>query len=153
MSGFDEMSALLDELTAVLRDLTETQHGVKAAVRSDDLAELGECMKREQALSLSIRSIDQRRIALQKQLKVEDVPLSDLPSRAPDADTREKIRIAARSLADQYQIMQGAVEVARSALECSLHNVEKHLVDLGVNPKLSEELGNAAGTIHADIRA
>lgn len=153
MSGFSDMSALLEELTAVLCDLAETQHGVVAAVRSDDLAQLGECMKHEQMLSLSIRSIDQRRIALQKQLGIENVTISDLPAKAPDTDTRDKIRDAAQKLTSQYQVTQSAVEVARSALECSLHNVEKQLSSLGVNPKLSEELGNSSGTIHADIRA
>ena len=69
MAGsFQDMLKLIRDLTRTLEDLTETQKNVASAVRTDDLEKLGECMKREQALSLALRNADQRRIKLQAEL-------------------------------------------------------------------------------------
>ena len=55
----------------ILGELTAVQKDVAASVHEDDLIRLGECMKKEQALSLSLRNIDQKRLRLQQQMGLE----------------------------------------------------------------------------------
>ena len=62
--GFQDMLKLIRDLTHTLEDLTAAQKAVASAVRTDDLEKLGECMKKEQALSLALRNADQRRVCL-----------------------------------------------------------------------------------------
>ncbi|MDF2838895.1 MAG: hypothetical protein K0S60_598 [Evtepia sp.] len=55
--------AFLRELTKTLSHLTEVEQRKTLAVRQDDLDALNECMKQEQAFSLSLRGYDQKRQA------------------------------------------------------------------------------------------
>ena len=76
----EELLGLLDRLTVILGELTAVQKDVAASVHEDDLIRLGECMKKEQALSLSLRNIDQKRLRLQQQMGLEKITLSALPA-------------------------------------------------------------------------
>ena len=150
---FQEMSKLIRDLTATLEQLTQAQKDVAAAVRSDDLEKLGVCMKREQALSLALRNADQRRSKLQAELGVEGVRLSDLPEHVQDEAMRFEIKTAGEKLSTQYQIFQGAAEVARSALECSLHEVEGMMTQMGFDPVQALEQTASVSGAHTDFHA
>lgn len=135
MADFNQLAALLDSLSHLLGQLTEKQQAIVKAVRTDDLQLLGECMKHQQALALQLRSIDQKRERLQKELHIEQVKLSELPSHVPEGELRRTIRAAAERLSSAYRLMQSASEVARSSLECSLHEVEKRIAHMGLDPQ------------------
>lgn len=149
----DALPELLNRLTAVLDELTAVQKDVAAAVHEDDLMRLGECMKKEQALSLSLRNIDQKRLSLQQQMGLEKITLSDLPGQIASMELREKVKAAAERLAAQYRIMQSAAEVARSALECSLHQVENMIANLGLDPEHVKDHTITTSGTHTDFHA
>lgn len=154
MAGsFQDMLKLIRDLTHTLEDLTETQKGVASAVRSDDLEKLGECMKREQALSLALRNADQRRVKLQAELGVENIRLAELPEHVQDEVLRQGIKAAGEALTTQYRVMQSAAEVARSALECSLHEVEGMMTNLGFDPVQTKEHTATVSGAHTDFHA
>ncbi|MBQ9412100.1 MAG: hypothetical protein IJU29_03260, partial [Oscillospiraceae bacterium] len=56
---WNEMFAFMDRLGAVLDDMTAIQREKADAVLRDDLLAVDGCMKREQAITLSLRSMDQ----------------------------------------------------------------------------------------------
>ena len=154
MAGsFQDMLKLIRDLTRTLEDLTETQKNVASAVRTDDLEKLGECMKREQALSLALRNADQRRIKLQAELGLENIRLSQLPEHVQDDHMRQEIKAAGEALNIQYQLLQSAAEVARSALECSLHEVEGMMTKLGFDPVQTLEQTASVSGAHTDFHA
>ena len=96
------------------------------AVRQDDLDALNQCMKQEQALSLNLRGLDQRREAVTAALKLSGIPLSALPARAP-AECRSEAKTLTEELLNRYQMFRSVSEVARDTLECNLHQIEKVL--------------------------
>lgn len=151
--GFQDMLKLIRDLTHTLEDLTETQKNVASAVRTDDLAKLGECMKREQALSLALRNADQHRVKLQAELGLESVRLAQLPEHVQDEAMRQEIKAAGEALTTQYRVMQSAAEVARSALECSLHEVEGMMANLGFDPVQTKEHTASVSGAHTDFHA
>lgn len=151
--GIRDMLKLIRDLTGTLEQLTEAQKAVAAAVRADDLEKLGECMKREQALSLALRNADQRRIKLQKALGMENIRLNQLSEYVQDEDMRREIKVAGEALAAKYSILQSAAEVARSALECSLHEVEGMMVRLGFDPVQTLEQTASVSGAHTDFHA
>ena len=151
--SFDGMLPLIQELTRTLAELTEVQKNVVAAVRSDDLAALGECMKKENVLSLALRNQDRKRVALQQALGIEQIKLSQLPGYAPDEKTQQAVRQAAEQLTAQYQMMQAAAEVARSALECGLHEGEGMMTRMGLDPKQTEIHSASTSGAHTDFHA
>lgn len=154
MAGsFQDMLKLIRDLTHTLEELTEAQKNVASAVRTDDLEKLGECMKREQALSLALRNADQRRIKLQAELGLENVRLAQLPEHVQDEAMRQEIKAAGEALSTQYRVMQSAAEVARSALECSLHEVEGMMTKLGFDPVQTKEQTASVSGAHTDFHA
>lgn len=151
--GFQDMLKLIRDLTHTLEDLTAAQKSVASAVRTDDLEKLGECMKKEQALSLALRNADQRRVKLQAELGLENVRLSQLPEHVQDDHMRQEIKAAGEALSIQYQLLQSAAEVARSALECSLHEVEGMMTKLGFDPVQTLEQTASVSGAHTDFHA
>ncbi len=111
------LSGTMEELTAIERRKTE-------AAGRGDLLGVEDCMKREQALSLSLRSLDRKREDLLTGLGLGGMPLSRLTEHAPVEYELETKR-AAEELQRQYTLFQAASEVARSTLECNLRAIEK----------------------------
>jgi len=139
-----EYFALMERLDKTLEELTQLAQQKTKAVTRDDLQTVDTCMKREQALSLTLRSMDRKREDLLARLGMSGVPLSGLAERCPEED-RLEAKKAAERLRNQFDLYRNASEVARTTLECNLHQIEKYL---------KEEPGEEpiAGTL-ADIRA
>ena len=125
-NAFHEYLAFLSTLGGTLEEITKVEQEKTEFVRMDDLDGLNECMKREQALSLAMRSHDQKREAVLRALHLEDVPLRSLMDYAP-AEAYEDAKRTVEQLCRQYALFRGAFEVARDTLECNLHQIEKFL--------------------------
>lgn len=125
--------SLLRELSQTLEKLTEIEQEKTMAVRQDDLNLLNECMKQEQALSLTLRGYEQKRQSILSAWNLEHLPLSGLSSHVPTEQRIETKRIA-EDLLQQYELFKGSFEVAQNTIECNLHQVEKHLTQLGAAP-------------------
>lgn len=97
-----------------------------AAVRNDNLLELDNIIRQEQALSLFFRGLEQKKDVLARELKLESVPLSALTSHFPD-DLQLQAKKTVEELQEQYKIYRAAADVARNTLECNLHEIEKFL--------------------------
>lgn len=117
---------LLDALAKNLQSLSQLAGEKAAAVRNNDLTALDAVMRREQALSLSFRGLEQKKDALVRTLGLEAVPLSGLADRFPP-DLRMRAKQTVEALQDQYAIYRAAAEVARNTLECNLHEIEAFL--------------------------
>ena len=113
-------------------------------MRRDDLLAVDDCMKREQALGLSLRAMDKKRDKLLAAIGLENVTLSGLAQHCPE-ELQQEARSAANQLRDRYDLYRSASDVARTTLECNLHQIERMMADEADAP-----LGS--GTI-ADIRA
>ena len=70
----------LEELSALLEKMTGTANRKAAAARVGDLVKVDACMKEEQAYSMSLRSMDQRR---DKMLKAMELALRDIERMFP----------------------------------------------------------------------
>jgi len=144
MESWQAYFKLLEQLGGTLEQLTSLAQEKTAAVRRNDPHAVDECMKREQVVSLSLRSMEQRRMKLLKDLGAEGIPLSGLVEHCPK-ELRLQARDAAEKLRNQYDVYQTASGVARSTLECHLHLIEKYLAGT------PEEAGGPGG--RTDIRA
>ena len=121
---YREYFAFLDKLGGILDQLTAISNEKNAAVRRDDLLTVNDCMRREQAISLSLRAMDRKREKLLSELGLKGVRLSGLAQRCPEAVQLEA-RDAAEKLRSRYAIYKSASESARMTLELNLHEIEK----------------------------
>lgn len=142
--AYREYFAFMELLGKTLDQLTELAKEKTVAVRRDDLLAVDDCMKREQALGLSLRAMDKKRDKLLAAIGLENVTLSGLAQHCPE-ELQQEARTAANRLRDRYDLYRSASDVARTTLECNLHQIERMMADEADAP-----LGS--GSI-ADIRA
>lgn len=136
--------ALLDEVRGTLDQLSQLAQDKAGAVRQDDLIALDEVLKQEQAMTLNLRGLEQRRLKLSAQLGLDGVPLTGLAERfAPELD--EQAKKTADALRDSYAIYRSYANMARSALELNLHQIEKIIAASGVDPNLAASGYEAPG--------
>ena len=140
---------LLRGLTKTLERLTGVEETKTAAVSRGDLAGVEACMKQEQALSLSLRSVDIRRETMLRDLGLEGVSLSGLLDHAPP-ELRMETKATAEGLRQQYSVFQAASQVARNTLECNLRAIEQLQAQRMGDDAQVKELRNARQT---DFRA
>lgn len=126
----ESLLTLFENLTTHLRQLTELAKRKTAAVCKNDLTELDKILKEEQAQSLALRGIDQKRTALLQQFALERVPVTEIPSHFP-ADLQQAAQNTVETMQREFAIYRSAAEVARNTLECNLHEVEKFLAAVG----------------------
>jgi hypothetical protein len=129
MELYDSYLELLRQLTGDLDQLSELAREKIDAVRHDDLDQLDHVLRQEQAMSLSMRSLEAKRKQLLEELKLDKVPLSNLADQYP-TESRLEARKTVAALRDQYQLYQGVSKAARATLECNLHEVEAALKDM-----------------------
>ena len=127
---YHDYLSLMGELSSDLARLSDLAQQKINAVHNNDLIALDEVLKMEQAMSLSLRCLEQRRQKLLAQLGGEGVPLGELPSQYP-AELRPQAKETVETLRQSYQIYRSAAESARITLECNLHQLEKAVADMG----------------------
>jgi hypothetical protein len=130
MEHYTEYLQLLRQLTKELEELSELAQQKSSAVRQDDLNALNEVIRQEQARSLSLRSIEQKRQKTLEAMDMTDVPLGRLASRYPE-DMRLEVKQTTEKLIRQYRLYQGVSDSARDLLEVNLHEVENVLAGMG----------------------
>lgn len=143
---WSEYLVLLGKVTKTLEELAGVEQTKTRAVTAGDLPGVEQCMKREQALSMSLRGFDRKREMMLDQLGMKGVPLRDIMDHCPDGAEEETLRVA-DALRRQYKIFQAASEVARNTLEIHLHQIEKLQKMAGGDPV--QEMPH----IQADFRA
>lgn len=148
---FSKFISIINEFTSVIEKLAETQKDIISAASSDDIEKLADCMKKEQVYSMTIRSMEQKRIQLQKEMGFENFKLSEMPSKAPDVETQIELKNAADRLKAQYKIMKTASSAARFRLECGLRKVEQLMGKVGIDPAQTEM--NLIDGMHTDFHA
>lgn len=118
-----QLSDTLDQLTAIEKEKTD-------AVRRDDLNALNDCMKREQATSLTLRAMDQKRMKLLKELGLERITLADFAANCPE-ELRSEARTATEKLRGSYAVYRSSADLARHTLERNLREIDAFLAENG----------------------
>ena len=142
--AYREYFAFMGQLGGLLDQLAGLAKEKAAAVRRDDLLAVDGCMKQEQALSLSLRTMDKKRETLLAGMGLKNVSLSEFPQHCPE-ELQKEAYSASEELRTRYVLYRSASDAARTTLELNLHQIERMLADAADAPM-------GGGTI-ADIRA
>lgn len=121
-----ELSGCLDRLSALAQEKAD-------AVRQDDLMALGDVLKQEQAMTLTLRGLDQRRVKLMGTLGLDGVPLTELHTRVPP-ELEDEARQTAEAARRSYREYRSYADMARNTLELNLHQIEKVITAAGIDP-------------------
>lgn len=130
---FPEYLALLRELCGHLDRLAVLAQEKADAARQDDLLALDEVLKQEQAMTLTLRGLEQRRQKLSAELELTDTKLSGLPAKCPP-ELQDEARDTVEALRQGYQVYRSCSDMARNTLELALHQIDKFVAAAGVDP-------------------
>ena len=86
---YEQYLQLLAEIEGVITQLNEVEKRKIDAVHKDDLLAVDECIRQEQAISLTMRSLESRRRKQLTELGLSEVKLSGLAAAFP-ADLRHR---------------------------------------------------------------
>lgn len=125
------------ELQQELDRLMQLQPKKVEAVRAHDLDLLNDCMKQEQALSLSLRGLEQRRDKLLQSLGLSGLSLLEAAQRCPAEQRRDAVD-AAEELRRHYNALRSAQEAARTVIEKDLRAINKQLEQRGILSELDD---------------
>lgn len=131
--SFPAYLGLLRELGGHLDHLAVLAQEKADAARQDDLLALDEVLKQEQAMTLTLRGLEQKRQKLLPELGLEDTRLSGLISKCPP-ELQDEARSTAEELRRSYQVYRSCADMARNTLELTLHQIEKIVTAAGVDP-------------------
>lgn len=153
---YEQYLSFLEDLLRELNRLTEIGKEKLAAVQNHELDALNECIKQEQAVSLTLRGLEQKRVKLLAALGCENVPLSEMPRRCPEA-----YRGRTQELVDQLlraeKILKSVQTPSRTIMERDLRAIRKELESRGVVQELDENYQAAPPTpgkgLRTDFRA
>ena len=153
-NSYVDYLSVLDGLSRHLEQLADLARSKTEAVRKDDLMALDHVLNQEQAMALAMRGLEQKRLKLLEQLGWSDMSLQELPAHYP-SELRLRAKETVEALRRDYQLYQGASEVARHTLECNLHEIEKVLADAGqlTGPGYSDRPVEPPPAMKTDIRA
>lgn len=122
--------ALLNALRDGLENLSTLARQTMDAVEHDDLIALDQVMRQQQAMALSFRGLEQKRVTLLRQLGWERLPLSSLPERFP-AELQAEARQAVESLQNSYRLYSELSQKAQSILLDNVHEIEHFIIEMG----------------------
>ena len=114
---------LLTEIKDVIEQLTGVEKQKLDAVHAADLPAVDECIRQEQAISLSLRSLDHRRTNMLQELNLAKVNLSSLAEQFP-AELRAEASKTAAALRSSYNDYVSISEATRMALERGLREID-----------------------------
>ena len=132
-ASFPAYLSLLQDLNGRLEQLAQLAQQKADAARQDDLIALDEVLKQEQAMSLTLRGLEQRRAKLVKELGLENTSLADLPEKCPP-ELEQEARKTAQELRSNYKIYRSCADMARTTLELTLHQIDKIVAAAGIDP-------------------
>lgn len=114
---------LLAEIKAAIEQLISVENHKLDAVHAAELPTVDECIRQEQAISLTLRSLDQRRTKMMQELGLAKVSLSGLAEHFP-AELRQEAAKKAAELRSAYADYASISEATRMALERGLREIE-----------------------------
>ena len=123
MADWRDYLKLMESLTQTLEKLTAIEREKNAAASRGDLPGVEDCMKREQAMSLTLRGYDQKRDALLAGMGLTGMKLSQMEQSSPE-ELRLETKAVAERLRQQYELFRVASDVARDTLEVNLRAIE-----------------------------
>lgn len=141
---FTDYLTYLKDLLREMETLTKIQAQKQSAVRAYDLAALNECMKQEQAISLAMRGLEQRRTKLIAALSLEGLSMAQLPKAAPEA-LRSETRELTEAVLMKHAELRSAQDASRTLMEKELRRIDSTLLSKGIPHEEAQAYSDPSG--------
>ena len=139
---YEQYLSFLEELLREMNHLTEIGRQKLEAIQNHELDALNECIKQEQAISLTLRGLEQKRGKLLAAIGCENVPLSEMPHRCPE-QYRSRTQELVNQLLMADKVYKSVQTPSRTIMERDLRSIRKELEARGVEQELEDNYQSA----------
>lgn len=143
MYSLDDFIAIIRELIAFFDNMAITQKQKLDAAIKQDVVQIEECMKKEQAEVLRFRGLDKRRCELQAALHFQNLSLKEILPLVEKNRNAECNALFDR-LDDSVKLYRSAFNSAKLAIETNLYRVNSALAASSA-PKQNAGVYSASG--------
>lgn len=129
----EELQKILTDTNVFLKDITDVEKEKMEAALKNNVLLLEDCIKKEQALVLRSRGLDQKRQKLQKSMGAESLTLKQIVEASPKEDQAVLTPIyqeLTASLKEYREVYEGA----KTAIEVNLHRINSGLEQMTGRP-------------------
>lgn len=148
---YQEYLDLLANLLQEVEHLTTIAQKKREALQEHDLDQLNDCIKQEQAISLSLRGLEQKREKILATLGYSQIALRDMPRHCPQEYEGETRNFAER-LSRAYQVLQSIQTASRTMMEHDLRLIQKELESRGIDPEIDDNYQHMPGAQPPEMR-
>lgn len=133
MNHTEELQKILADTNVFLKDITAVEKEKLEAALKNNVLILEECIKKEQALVLRSRGLDQKRQKLQQGMGMAELTLSQIVGAAPPEDKAALEPLYKELVASlkEYREIYGS---AKTAIEINLHRINAGLEQMTGKP-------------------
>lgn len=150
MSEYNELLQLLKKHVTFFEQLAVTEQAKLHAARTQDITTLQECMKREQADTLTLRGYDKKRLQLQEKLSLQGLSYTQMLPLIPE-EYRYEFSRTQKALNDAYDNYKKISDCAKEAIEVHLYYINNKLDELRKKTKTaSGGVYSPDGSVSAD---
>lgn len=150
MSTYDDLLELLKKHVVFFEELTATEQAKLEAARIHDIPALEECMKKEQADTLTLRGFDKKRLKMQEELSLHDLSFSQIIPLLPEEYRHDYTQVF-NHLKDAYTKYKTVSDCAKEMIEINLYRVGATLEELRTRTKTnSGDVYTPDGTVPKD---
>lgn len=142
MNHTEELQKILTDTNVFLKDITVVEREKLDAALKNNVLILEECIKKEQALVLRSRGLDQKRQNLQKAMGAEQLTLKQIVEAAPPEGKAVLLPLY-QELTTALKEYREVYEGAKTAIEVNLHRINKGLEEMTGKPA-------EAGAVYSD---
>lgn len=147
MNHTEELQKILTDTNVFLKDIMAVEKEKLDAALKNNILVLEECIKKEQALVLRSRGLDQKRQNMQKSMGAEQLTLKQMIEAAPPEE-KEALLPLYRELVEALTEYREVYNSAKTAIEVNLHRINAGLE--GLTGKPAEMQQGAAYTGHGE---
>lgn len=133
MNHTEELQKILTDTNVFLKDITAVEKEKLEAALKNNVLILEECIKKEQALVMRSRGLDQKRQNLQKAMGMEQMTLKQIVEGA-SAEEKAMLLPLYGELTAALKEYREVYEGAKTAIEVNLHRISKGLEGLTGKP-------------------
>lgn len=133
MNQTEELQKVLTETSAFLKEISVVEEEKFQAAIKNHILVIEDCIKKEQALLLRSKGLEQKRINIQKAMNAEDMTLKQIIANAAPEE-KEGLQAAFLELEKNLKIYEEIYNRAKTAIEVNLHRINAEVEALTGSP-------------------
>lgn len=137
MENIDKFIEVIQEMIIFFRQFQLLEKAKLKAVSKNDIIQLEECMKKEQAEILTLRGLEKKQAQIQKDLGFETATFREIIELAP-LEKKAELEAMHKELSNSLEVFKSTTESIKKTIELNLYSIDNALKRIIENKKYSK---------------